>query len=162
ADGHAAAIFVHQLLQTLQALLRIDVVRVDIARHDRIPVDPVMLHGLEDLVLAALDLLIGYDDAFALAVVDVFAGGLRCSAAFGERPRREGVRRAADRVTGTEQAFDRGHAVVAPEILGRGNVLGTRAPGPRTGRVGAHDVGLGGGQLRVLVLGIHVGRGPQN
>ena len=59
--------------------------RVDIARHDRIAVDPVMLHGLVDFVLAALDLLIGYDNAFAFTVVDVFARGLRGEATFGER-----------------------------------------------------------------------------
>src|SRR5688572_26985765 len=88
ADGHAAAILVHQLLQTLQALLGIDVVRVDVARHDRIAVDPVMLHRLEDLRLAAADLLVGDHDAFGLAVVDVLAGGLRRETAFGERPRR--------------------------------------------------------------------------
>src|SRR5512134_3378664 len=76
-DAHAAAILVHQLLQAVQALLGIDVVRVDIARHDRIAVDPVMLQGLEDLLLAALDLLVGYDDTFGLAIVDVLAGGLR-------------------------------------------------------------------------------------
>src|SRR5580765_7967281 len=162
AHGDAAAILVHQLLQTLQALLGIDVVRVDIARHDRIAVDPVMLHGLEDLRLAAVDLLIGDNDAFGLSVVDVFAGGLRRETAFGERPRREGVRRAADRIAGAEQPFDRRHAVVAPEILGRGNVLRARAPGARTGRVGAHDVGLGSGQLGILVLGIHIGCRPQH
>src|SRR5688572_4288298 len=60
ADGDAAAILVHQLLQTLQALLGIDVVRVDVARHDLIAVDPVMLQGLVDLLLAAVDLLVGY------------------------------------------------------------------------------------------------------
>ena len=84
-DGHAAAILVHQLLQTVQALLGIDVVRIDSARHNRIAVDPVMLQGFEDLLLAAVDLRIGYDNAFALAVVDVLAGGLRGETAFGER-----------------------------------------------------------------------------
>ena len=57
-------------------------------------------------------------------------GGLRGEAAFGERAGRELVRRAADRVAGAEQAFDRHHAVVAPEILGRGNVLRTLAQAP--------------------------------
>jgi hypothetical protein len=57
-----------------------------------------MLQGLVDLFPAALDLLVGDDDAFGLAVVDVLAGGLRGETAFGERAGREGVRRAADRV----------------------------------------------------------------
>src|SRR6185436_1384174 len=70
--------------------------------------------------------------------------------------------RAADGVTGAEQAFDRRHAVVAPEIFGRGNVLGTRAPRTRAGRVRPHDVRFGRRQLRILVLGIHIGGGPQN
>ena len=162
ADGHPAAILVHELLQTVQALLGIDVVRVDVARDDRIAVDLVVLERLVDFLPAAVDLLVGYDDAFGLAVVDVFAGSLRGETAFGERAGGEGVRRAADRVTGAEQAFDRRHAVVAPEILGRRNVLGARAPGARAGRVRAHDVGLGRRQLGVLVLGIDVGGSPEH
>src|SRR6185312_14209016 len=99
------------------------------AGHHRVAVDPVMLERLVDLLPAALDLRIGDDDALGLPVVDVLARGLRGEAALGERAGGERVRRAAHRVAGAEEALDRGHAVVAPEILGRGNVLGTGAPG---------------------------------
>src|SRR5678809_594857 len=74
----------------------------------------------------------------------------------------EGLFGAGDAVggTGAEQAFDRRHAVVAPEIFGRGNVLGTRAPRTRAGRVRPHDIRFGRRQLRILVLRIHIGGGP--
>src|SRR4029078_10977036 len=123
-------------------------------------VDLVMLQGLVDLLPAPLDLRIGDDDSLALSVVDVVAGGLRGEAAFGERARGEGVWGAAARIAGAKKALDRRHAVVAPEIFGRGNVLPAGAPGARACRVGAHDVRLGRGELRVLVLGIDVGGGP--
>src|SRR5206468_1357538 len=128
-------ILVHELLQAVEALLRIDVVRVDGAGHDRIAVDAVMLERLVDLLPAAPDLLVGYDDAFGLSVVDVLAGGLSGETALRERAGREGVRRAADRIAGAEQPLDRRHAVVAPEILRRGNILRTRTPGARARRV---------------------------
>ncbi len=121
-----------------------------------------MLKGLVDLFPATVDLLIRDDNAFRLAVVDVFAGGLRGETTFGERTGRESVRRTADCVTGAEQTFDRRHAVVAPEILGWRNILRARAPGARAGCMGAHDVGLGCGQFGILVLGVHVSGCPQN
>ena len=162
ADGDPAAILVHELLQPVEALLGVDVVRVDVAGDDLVAVDPVVLERLVDLLAPALDLLVGDDDAFPLAVVDVLAGGLRGQASLGEGARREGVRRAADRIAGPEQALDRRHAVVAPEVLGRGHVLGARAPRAASRRMRAHHVGLRRRELGVLVLRIDVGRRPQH
>src|SRR5690606_22563928 len=104
--GIAAAILVHELLQTIQPLLRVDVVRVDGACHDRIAEDFVMLQRFVDLLPAALDLRTGYDDAFGLPIVDVLARRLRSKTAFRERAGREGMRRAADGIAGAEQTFD--------------------------------------------------------
>ena len=72
------------------------------------------------------------------------------------------MRRAADGVAGAEQAFDRRHAVVAPEIFGRRHVFRAGAPGAAAGRMRTHDVGLGGGQFRVFVLRIDIGCRPQD
>src|SRR5262249_49706155 len=102
------------------------------------------------------------NDALTLSVIDILAGGLRGEPTFGERAGREGVRRAADRVTGAEQAFNRRHTVITPEILGRRDILATRAPGAGAGRVRAHDVGLGRPQLRVLIPGFHVRGGLED
>src|SRR5580704_18024943 len=85
ANRHPAAILVHELLQTIQALLGIDVVRVDVAGHDLVAIDLVVLQWLVNFLLSAVDLLVGYDDAFGFAVVDIFTGSLRGEAALGER-----------------------------------------------------------------------------
>src|SRR5688572_3157682 len=85
ADGIAAAVLVHELLQAIEPLLGVDVVRIDGARHDRVAIDAVVLEGLVDFLPAALDLLGGHHDAFAFSVVDVLASGLCGKTAFGER-----------------------------------------------------------------------------
>ena len=129
---HRAAILVHELLQTIQALLGIDVVRVDVARHDFVAIDLVMLQRLVDFPLAAVDLLIGDDDALALSVVDILAGGLRGETAFGERAgrRRAACRRDHQRRTGLRSSS----CGCSPRNLGRRAILGTR-PGAGAGRV---------------------------
>ncbi len=72
------------------------------------------------------------------------------------------MRRATHRITGAEQALDGGHAIVAPVVFRRRDVLGTGTPGAATGCVRAHDIGFGRGELGILVFRIDVGRRPQH
>ena len=70
--------------------------------------------------------------------------------------------RAADGVAGPEQALDGHHPVVAPLVFGGRIVFRAARPGAGARRVRAHDVGLGGGQLGIGVLGIDVLRRPHD
>ncbi len=72
------------------------------------------------------------------------------------------MRGTADRVAGAEQAVDGHHAVVAPLVFRRGIVRGPARPGAGAGRVRAHDVGLGRGQLGIGELRVDVLRGPHH
>ena len=120
-----------------------------------------MFQRLVDLGPAAIDLLLRDANTLGLAVVDVLAGSLGRQAALGKRTRGKRMGCAADGVARAEQALDRGHAVVAPEIFGRRHVFRAGAPGAAAGRMRTHDVGLGGRQFRVFVLRIDIRCRPQ-
>src|SRR5262249_59122723 len=73
-------------------------------------------------------------------------------AALREGTRRELVGAAADRVAGTEETLNGHHPVVSPLVFRGRVVFRTAGPRARTGRMGAHDVGLRRGQFGVYFL----------
>jgi hypothetical protein len=62
----------------------VDVVWVDVASHDFVAIDLVVLQRLVDFLLPTGNLLLGDDDALAFSVVDILAGRLRGETALGE------------------------------------------------------------------------------
>ena len=159
--GDAAAVLVHDLLEPLQALQRRDVARRNGAGDDLVAAHPVGLERPVDHGLQPLDL--GVVGLRRLAEVpDVVDRRLAGDAALGEGAGRELVGGAAAGVAGDEQALDRRHAVVAPAVVGRRVIVGAAGPGARARGVGAHDVGLGGGELGHALLGVDVLRGPHH
>ena len=84
-DCHTTSIFVHQLLQPIKCLTRVNVIRVNRARSYFVAINTVGFKRLVDFSLATIYLILGYIDALSLAVVDVLTGSLGSNAPFGKR-----------------------------------------------------------------------------
>ena len=155
----ATGVFVHDFLQAHQSLGRVNEVGVNIVGRGSAPVCLEGFEGSPDGLVKLSNLLI-VDGGGVPAVTDKVDRSLGGQPTLGKGAGGELVGGGANAVSGSKQAADGGHLVVAPEVFGRRQVFGAADPRAGLAGMGTHDIGLGQVNLGGSVFRFDVLGGP--